>query len=142
MPTLKSLIAAYGHRVVSQVDDVARMQTADMRDDIVQGWPVGDRDGSRDEIAHSRDAWEGPIKVGHAHYRLTNPYVYAPVIEYGGYPGVGPKTERVGAQVLPGGIAVNGGIYPSQRPAAPVRQAMSRRVLPLNQSLANVMRDS
>lgn len=132
MATLSQLLQSYGNRVISQLDDIARQQAVEMHADIVEGWPV--------DTGASRAAWQGPSKVGHAHYRLRNDYDYAAVIEYGGYPGVGPKTERVGSHVLPGGVAVNGGIYPSQRPAAPVRRAISKRTLPLNDAVARVLR--
>ena len=134
MKSLAQLVRSYGEKVVSQMDDIARQETGELRDDIVQGWPV--------DTGASRAGWQGPTKVAHAHYRLRNDYDYAAVIEYGGYPGVGPKTERVGSHVLPGGVAVNGGIYPSQRPAAPVRQAISKRTLPLREQIAKAMRQS
>lgn len=134
MATLSQLVQVYGNRVISQMDNIARSEAGLLRDDIVEGWPV--------DTGASRAGWQGPTKVGHAHYRLRNDYDYAAVIEYGGYPGVGPKTERVGSHVLPGGVAVNGGIYPSQRPAAPVRRAISKRTLPLNDAVARVLRQS
>lgn len=132
MATLAQLVQAYGNKVVSQMDNIARSEAGLLRDDIVEGWPV--------DTESSRAAWQGPTKVGHAHYRLQNHYDYAAVIEYGGYPGVGPKTERVGSHVLPGGVEVNDGIYPSQRPAAPVRRAISKRTLPLNDAVSRVLR--
>lgn len=132
MATLSQLVQVYGNRVISQMDNIARSEAGLLRDDIVEGWPV--------DTGASRAGWQGPTKVGHAHYRLRNDYDYAAVIEYGGYPGVGPKTERVGSHVLPGGVAVNGGIYPSQRPAAPVRRAISKRTLPLNDAVSRVLR--
>lgn len=132
--TLAQLVRSYGEKCIAQVDEVARLEAGELRDDIIEGWPV--------DTGASRAGWQGPTKVGVAHYRLRNDYDYAAVIEYGGYPGVGPKTEQVGSHVLPGGVAVNGGIYPSQRPAAPVRRAISKRILPLHNELAKVMRQS
>ena len=132
MATLAQLVRSYGEKVMSRMDDIARNEAGLLRDDIVKGWPV--------DTGASRAGWQGPTKVGHAHYRLRNDYDYAPVIEYGGYPGVGPKTEKVGSHVLPGGVAVNGGIYPSQRPAAPVRQAISKRYLELQRAIGQALR--
>lgn len=132
--TLSQLVQQYGRRVVDQADEVASSETGQLRDEIVKGWPVGPNSGA------SRAGWQGPTKIGHAHYRLRNGYDYAPTIEYGGYPGVGPKTERVGSHVLPGGIEVNSGIYPSQRPAAPVRRGISKRTVPFREAVLKIMR--
>ena len=130
--TLTQLVQQYGNRRRQQADEVARVEAGFFRDEIVKGWPV--------DTGASRAAWQGPTKVGHAHYRLSNLMDYAWVIEYGGYPGIGPKTERVGAHVLPGGIQVGGGIFPKQRPAAPLRRAISKRTVPLREAMAKVMR--
>lgn len=129
---LAQLVRKYGNEVISKMDDIAGAEAGHLRDDIVQGWPV--------DTGASRAGWQGPTKVGDAHYRLRNDYEYAPVIEYGGYRGVGPKTERVGSHVLPGGVEVNSGIYPSQRPAAPVRRAISKRTLPLREAIGKAIR--
>lgn len=132
--TLAQLVRTYGDKTISKMDDIARAEAGELRDDIIKGWPV--------DTGASRAGWQGPTKVADAHYRLRNDYDYAPTIEHGGYPGVGPKTEQVGSHVLPGGVAVNGGIYPSQRPAAPVRQAISKRTLPLREAVGKAMRQS
>lgn len=130
--SLNQLVKEYGHRVMTQVDDIIRDEAGEVRDEIINGWPV--------DSGASRAGWQGPIKVGHGHYQLRNAYPYAATIEYGGYPGVGPKTERVGAQVLPGGIQVRGGIYPTQKPAAPVARALSSRVVALREALTVLIR--
>lgn len=134
---LARLVQAYGQKVLSQVDEIAGREASLMRSDIVEGWPVASVNGGS-----SRAGWQGPIKVGHAHYQLRNEYPYAATIEFGGYPGVGPKTEKVGAHVLPGGIQIRGGIYPSQKPDAPVARAISKRTIPINEALAKVLRAS
>ena len=131
---LSQLVQAYGGRVRVQADEVARAEAGMLRDAIIEGWPV--------DNYVSRAGWRGPTKLAHAHYQLRNDYDYAPTIEYGGYPGVGPKTERVGAQALPGGIQINQGIYPSQKPAAPVRRGISKRTVPLRGAVIKIMRQS
>lgn len=132
--TLAQLVRDYGEKCISQMDDIARDEAGLLRDEIIEGWPIDTR--------ASRAGWQGPTKVGHAHYRLRNDYDYAPTIEYGGYTGVGPKTEKVGSHVLPGGVAVNAGIYPSQRPAAPVRRGISKRTLPLHEAVVKGLKQS
>lgn len=105
----------------AKADQDMRQESALLKSDIQGGWPV--------DTGASRAAWSGPLRVAEGHYRLINSMSYAATIEYGGYPVVGPKTAQVGAHTLPGGISVGGGIYPTQKPVAPVRQAMSRRKL-------------
>ena len=65
---------------------------------------------------------------------------YAGVIEFGGYPGVGPKTERVGGQQLAPGIEINDGIYPKQRPAAPVRRGLAKEQRAYIRGLRQILR--
>jgi hypothetical protein len=83
----------------------------------IRGWPVDE--------GISRAAWFGPVKVGAAAYQIGNPIHYARIIEYGGYRGVGPKTAAFGGTALPGGLTINAGIYPTQRPEAPLRRALA-----------------
>ncbi len=120
---LGNLIEAFAAQKRREIDEAFREQAGLLRDDIIKGWPV--------DTYASRAGWQGPTKIGEADYQLKNDYPYAATIEYGGYPGVGPKTHEVGAFVLPEAIQVNGGIYPTQRPAAPVRQALSKRKVEL-----------
>lgn len=119
--TLRSLLERFSKRARTSADQGAQREASILLDDIQSGWPV--------DTGASRAAWSGPFKVADGHYRLTNPMVYAAVIEYGGYPSPGPKTAQVGPQILPGGIQVGGRVYPTQKPVAPVRQAMSKRKL-------------
>lgn len=86
--------------------------------DIKRGWPV--------DSGASRAAWLGPTQVEPLAYKLTNPFVYSRVIEYGGYPSPGAKTAPAGGETLPGGVTINRGNYPRQKPAAPVRRALSK----------------
>jgi hypothetical protein len=86
--------------------------------DIKAGWPV--------DTGASRAGWIGPRKIAPLAYQLSNPFTYARVIEYGGYMGSGPKVGPAGGETLPGGVTVNRGLYPRQRPAAPVRRALAK----------------
>ena len=122
-----NLIKDYTRVMERDLDAEMQRQTTLLRNDIVIGWPV--------DTGVSRAAWQGPRKRGFAHYDLINNVVYSPVIEFGGYRGVGPKTAELGAELLPGGIQINGGIYPIQRPAAPVRRALSKRILEVERAL-------
>ena len=114
-------------RQFRSLDRIIQEQANLLMDDIKIGWPV--------DTGASRAAWQGPIRNEFAGYSLRNQIVYAAVIEFGGYRGVGPKTSEVGAFLLPGGIFVDGGIFSIQRPPAPVRQALSKRELALKRAL-------
>lgn len=122
---LRSLLERFSKTARASADQGAQREASILLEDIQEGWPIGPPPHG----GTSRAAWSGPFKVAEGHYRLINPMVYAAVIEYGGYPSPGPKTAQVGPQILPGGIQVGGGVYPTQRPVAPVRQAMSKRKL-------------
>ena len=128
---LGALISQYARQVDRDLDQEMQRQALLLRNDIVAGWPV--------DTGVSRAGFQGPFRVAAAHYRIINNFVYAPVIEFGGYRGVGPKTAEQSAQLLPGGIQVNQGIYPTQRPAAPVRRALSKRTVELREALSQVI---
>lgn len=125
-------IRVYGQRVEREIDAVMQAEAGQLRSDIVALTPV--------DTGRLRAAWQGPTKIGPAHYELRNETPYGVVVERGGYRGVGPKTAQVGSFILPGGIQVNGGIYPTQRPAGFVRQALSMRVVDLNNKIGDVLR--
>ncbi len=119
MQTLPSVIQAFFQKAMRFPDEYAREQAGLFRDDIIEGTPI--------DKGALRNAWQGPTKIGDAHYQMKNERDYATTVEFGGYPGVGPKTEKVGAFTLADGIQVNAGIYPTQRPAGMVRQALAKR---------------
>jgi hypothetical protein len=107
---------------------------ADVLADTMRGWPV--------DTGVSRAAWFGPVKVEEAAYQIGNPLRYARIIEYGGYPGVGPKTAAFGGATLPGGLAINAGIYPTQRPEAPLRRALAKAYGQMGRAIATHLRQT
>jgi len=113
------LIRDYAKGTIEDVDKEFLHQATLLRNDIVRGWPV--------DTGASRAGWQGPIRRGYAHYEVVNNFVYAPIIEFGGYPGVGPKTQFAGGVANAERIDFNPGIYPTQKPPAPVRRALSKR---------------
>ena len=98
--------------------DAAVLQiTTDVLADTQESWPV--------DSGASRAGWWGPRRIGLASYQIGNPYVYAKVLEYGSYTGVGPKTEAHGGTQLAGVGAVAPGIFSTQA-HAPLRRALSK----------------
>lgn len=116
------------------VDQTATEFITDVKADIQAGWPVAS--------GASRGAWDGPKRVAPRTYILVNPVVYAWVIEYGRYPGVGPKTEKISGMDLGEGFRVNAGIYPRQKPAAPVRRALAAHSVDLRRRLLAAQRQA
>ena len=119
---------------LAQADRIVFEQAAELLGDIVEDWPVDE--------GTSRAAWAGPTRRGHAHYRLSNAMPYAGVIEFGGYPGIGPKTIEIPNVIFPGGLSVEGGIFPSQKPAAPVRRNLEKRRRIMIEELAKDQRQN
>jgi hypothetical protein len=117
-----------------QADRVVAETAVNVLGDIVEGWPV--------DSGLSLAAWAGPTRVAPLHYQLSNNVQYALVIEMGGYKGVGPRTEHFGGNALPGGFAINPGIYPTQRPQAPVRRALSAHHNDITEGLRQLLRQS
>jgi len=128
---LGRLLQRYARTVEADIDVVLREHSTVLRNDIVTNWPV--------DTGASRAGWQGPIRVAYAHYEVVNNFDYAPIIEFGGYPGVGPKTVLITATTLPGGIPVAGGIFPSQVAHAPVRRAISAANVNVRLALSRVL---
>lgn len=116
---MERLLQKYAQETKQNVDKVVEDQIKLFKSDTEAGWPT--------DTFFSIESIGEPEHVAFAHWRFRITAPYAGVIEYGGYPGVGPKTSQQAGTILPGGIAVGGGIYPTQRPSAPVRRALSKR---------------
>ena len=113
-------LAQFARVTERDLDGIVAGTAAQVLADTQRGWPVDE--------GVSRAAWRRE-RVGFAHQRLRNPTVYARTIEFGGYRGTGPKTERIGpASLLPSGLRTDAGIYPSQRPNAPLTRALNRNL--------------
>lgn len=105
------------------------------RDDTESNWPVAEVD-SKD----SKGTIQQPTRESVASYRFEITAPYAHVIEYGRYPGVGPKTARRIAQPIPGtDLVIQAGIYPTQKPTAPnLRGAAKAKREMVSKSIENI----
>ena len=83
-----------------------------------KNWPV--------DTGYSRASITIPerIEPGYWQFRITAKY--AGVIEYGLYPGVGPKTSEEGPASFGNGVEVSKRIFPTQKPYAPLRRAKAK----------------
>ena len=95
---LSALLRLYAQKVQADVDEVLQKKAEDLRGYAEEGSPR-----SNEDHAHFQDAWEGPNKLGHAHYEVRNDTDYGPIIEFGGYRSAGPKTAEQGGETLPVG---------------------------------------
>jgi hypothetical protein len=100
------------------------------------GWPVAAINSK-----NSKGTISQPLQVEIGTWRFTVAAPYASIIEYGGYRGVGPKTSQRSPELLPGGLAINGGIYPTQVPSAPLRRAMSKGAIKMHEEVSNMFAD-
>ena len=128
---LSTLLIRESQRVNRDLDRVVFANASRLRSFIIELSPV--------DMRNFRAAWQGPFKIADVFYELRNFREYGPVIELGGYRGVGPKTARREPEVLPGGVAINGGIFPTQRPHAPVRRGISMVITELMTSLGDMI---
>lgn len=126
--TLRRFVA----RVERDLDNLVQQAMLLMLRRIQQSWPV--------DTGISRLSWSTPRRRAPRDWELVNNAKYASVIEFGGYPGVGPKTVALGAEQLAGDISVGSGIFPKQRPSAPVRRAQAAAVPELQRGVQQVVR--
>lgn len=124
---LNALLYRKIEKTKRDADAVVREQAYLLYNYIVENWPV--------DTGFSRASITPPERIGFAQYRIRITAEYAVIIEYGGYRGVGPKTAQESGITLPGGISINSGIYPIQKPHAPVRRGLARVSVSLREEI-------
>lgn len=126
-------LRAYAERVGRSVDDVVRESATRIRAEIVARSPV--------ETTRLQSSWLAPVRAGALAWKIATTVPYAPVLEYGGYPGVGPKTVAVaGSQNLGWGLTPPGsGIYSQQAPYGWVRKALANEGNRLLQGIGSAL---
>lgn len=119
--------------VARTTQDAARVvfeTAAQVLGDTQEGWPV--------DTGLSRSSWYGPRKIAPLTYQIGNPISYSPIIEYGGWPGVGPLTHQRPGERLAGGLSINPGIYSRKKPSAPLRRALAKNYGRLTTEIRNI----
>lgn len=108
----------YSNRLATRSHQVVRDQMDTVRSAIVATTPVS--------TGVLRDSWS-PVTQGRdaLAWGISTDLIYAPVLEYGGYPGVGPKTVALGGGALGAGFIGDAGIYSTQAPLGWVRRALA-----------------
>lgn len=109
---------AYSARLTTRSRQVVRDEMETVRATIVATTPV--------DTGTLRDSWSPVTRGSEAlTWSVSTDLVYAPVLEYGGYPGVGPKTVALGGGTIGAGFVGNAGIYSTQAPLGWVRRALA-----------------
>ena len=113
-------------RAVSRFLDVTERGTDDVMLEIATRVKVGILQKTPIDRNRLFTSWVGPTRQAAGQYRIANDRPYALVVEYGGYPGVGPKTVKLGPRDLGHGFTANSGIYSTQAPHGMVRRTLAQ----------------
>lgn len=116
----QSAMGRYSQRIYADVAKATRAQVMDMRHVLVTTTPV-DRGYLRAHWGPVEEVSTGSLMT----YRVRNPTEYGPLLEYGGYRRVGPRTVALGGGDLGEGFVAASGIYSKQAPLGFVRRALA-----------------
>ena len=83
-------------------------------------------------------SWNPVRAAGDLAYACGTDVHYAPTLEYGGYPRVGPRTIRLGGGELGAGFVAGPGVYSQQAPLGFVRKALAGAVRQFRLRIRNV----
>lgn len=114
----ESHLRQFGARVRARGNDVVRTQMQDIRNVIIETSPV--------DTGALRSHWIPVTPRGDLVWGTGNDREYAPILEYGGYPGVGPRTIAAGPGPIGDEFTAGRGIYSKQAPLGWVRYALVR----------------
>jgi len=92
------------------------------------------------DTGHLKASWSPVRAVGSLAYACGTNVHYAPTLEYGGYPRVGPRTIRLGGGEIGAGFVAGPGIYSQQAPLGFVRKALAGSVRQLRLRIRNVLK--
>lgn len=79
---------------------------------------------------------------GKLRWQLDYPLPYAPILEYGGFRGIGPRTIHAGPADLGAGFQAPAGIYSKQAPLGWVRRALVATEKPWHERIHNAIRQA
>lgn len=90
-----------------------------------------------------RNSWSPPTARGSdLIWGTGTPLYYAPVLEYGGYRRVGPRTVQIGGGDLGVGFVAGAGIYSTQAPLGFVRRALAGAAPAYRRRLVNLLQQA
>lgn len=114
----KTITTHVSRGVFRDGDAAVHDQMVSVRQRIIQTTPV--------DTGNLRAHWSPVIKRRDLVYGIGNDRVYAPVLEYGGYRRVGPRTMEAGPAMLDeyGEFEAPEGIYSRQAPLGWTRKAL------------------
>lgn len=115
--TMRSRLIAYGKTVEAQLEIAIRQTIEEVGQAMDRNAPVdtGALKADRSPVTQSDKLTWG------TGYSLE----YAPILEYGGYRGVGPKTLALGGGDLGAGFVAGAGVYSKQAPLGWVRKSLA-----------------
>lgn len=112
-------LKGYGTRLRTQGGQMVREEMDAVRSTIVATTPV--------DTGALRRSWSPVRRRGDAlTWGVSTDLPYAPILEYGGYRGVGPKTVALGGGDLGESFVAGAGIYSKQAPLGWVRRALAQ----------------
>lgn len=133
----QSDMGRYAQRVRTDGSKATRDQMTNVRQVLIATSPV--------DTGFLQAHW-GPIEEASTGtqivFRVENPTEYGPILEYGGYRRVGPKTVALGGGDLGQGFVAAGGIYSQQAPLGWVRRALAGAWPQYRLRLNNVIRQA
>ena len=119
-----SRLQGFARRMADDGSKAVQVQAVALRAELVATSPV--------DTGYLRAHWS-PVTPGSSPlvWKIQNSAPYAPILEYGGYRGIGPKTVGLGGGSLGEGFVAGAGIYSRQAPLGFVRRALANTAEPL-----------
>lgn len=125
--TVRDLVTTRGAQAVEA-------QVRSIRQVVINTSPV--------DTGRLKASWSPVSQRGTLAYGFGTQVHYAPTLEYGGYPRVGPRTIRLGGAPLGAGFVAGAGIYSQQAPLGFVRKALAGSVRQFRLRMRNIVRQA
>ena len=119
-----SRLQGFARRMADDGSKAVQAQAVALRAELVATSPV--------DTGYLRAHWS-PVTPGSSPlaWKVQNSAPYAPILEYGGYRGIGLKTVGLAGGSLGAGFVAGAGIYSRQAPLGFVRRALANTAEPL-----------
>ena len=133
--SFEAKLTRFSARVRTEGAKATEVQMRDVHQVIILTSPV--------DTGELRQSWSPPTSRGSDLIWGTGTTLYyAPILEYGGYHRVGPRTVQIGGGDLGYGFVAGQGIYSTQAPLGFVRRALAGAAEPYRRRLNTVLRQA